>query len=553
MHCVLAASVTFVMMRAAAFQRGGSSVCLRSSMVKKRFVPLRCLATTEESFVAGGPVAFAGVSGDGYRVGDYEVVRSRAMDSRAYVHDWCSLVAESEEVWVRGRVKSVRAKGNSCFLVLRALGDASTTLQACYFKEKEKTVESKSMLSWLGDLSVESVIDVRGKPVSAKVKSCSLSNIELQMDKVFVVSRAPKRLPFLVEDAGHSEKEISESKDTERPLVGVSQEARLDARWLDLRTPANGAIMKTRALICRAFRSRLDEFGFIEIQSPKLVAGESESGAGVFTTDYFGQTACLAQSPQLYKQMAIAGDLNRVYEIAPVFRAENSNTRRHLCEFTGLDFEMGITEHYVETIRLAYDVFRHIFKSLETDGAQILETVRQQFPSDPPVIPDEPIIIHFHDALKMLQEDDSGMSLENVDDLTTAQEIRLGQLVKEKYENTDFFVVDRYPTSARPFYTMPAPDDPLVSNSYDFFLRGQEICSGAQRVHDPTLLREQLKAKGVHDLSDSLEAYLAAFDHGAPPHAGCGFGLDRVLFLYLNLSNIRAASLFPRDPNRLAP
>ena len=504
------------------------------------------------SFVASEAVDFLKAASGPEKVGDYSPLTSATMDSRRY--DTLKSLEAETNVWIRGRVKSIRAKGNSFFMVLRALGDPSVTVQGCYFKEKDDPDASKAMLKWLGELSVESVVDIHGDVVPAKVKSCSREDIEVQIGKCFVVARAPKTLPFLVEDAGRSDAEITATKDSDRPLAGVPQDARFDYRWLDLRTPANGAIMKLRAAICTAFRSALDKRGFIEIQSPKLLAGESESGAGVFTTDYFGQEACLAQSPQLYKQMAIAGDLDRVYEIAPVFRAENSNTRRHLCEFTGLDFEMGITENYVEAVRVGFAAFQEIFDYLESHCKKELDIVRSQFPSEKPNIPSDPIIIPFSEAVQFLKED--GLIVDG-DDLTTAQEIRLGEIVKASFEgHPDFFVVDKYPTSARPFYTMPAyPDTPEVSNSYDFFLRGQEICSGAQRVHDPSLLKAQLRSKGLDPdaASGSLAAYLTAFDHGVPPHAGCGFGLDRVLFLYLNLQNIRAASLFPRAPNRLAP
>jgi len=298
----------------------------------------------------------------------------------------------------------------------------------------------------------------------------------------------------------------------------------------------------------------MDARGFVEIHSPKLIAGESESGAGVFTTDYFGETACLAQSPQLYKQLAVIGDLGGVYEVGPVFRAENSNTRRHLCEFTGLDFEVPIVAHYTEAINIGHGVFKAIFEGLETECADLLESVRAQFPSEPVVIGDAPVVLHFEDALQLLR--DAGHAPEGGDDLSGADELLLGKLVKEQH-GVDFFVIDRYPATIRPFYTMLDPADEARSNSYDFFLRGQEICSGAQRVHDPALLRAQLRAKGLDpeapDLSASLKVYLQAFDHGAPPHAGCGFGLERVVYLYLGLDNIRRASLFPRDPKRCAP
>lgn len=508
------------------------------------------MATEESgSFVSEGPVSFPAAQPAMPRVGDYELVASQSRMGRAY-SSFAELTPGEEEVWVRGRIAALRAKGKSCFAVLRDSGDATSTVQACYFKEKTDPEESTKMLKWLGDLSEESVVDVCGKVVSANVKSCSRQDVEIQINRVFVVARAPQQLPFLVEDAGRSDAEILESQETEKPFASVSQEARLDNRWLDLRTPSGASVARLQAGVCRLFRSVLEENGFVEIHTPKLVAGESESGAGVFTTDYFGQTACLAQSPQLYKQMAVAGDLGRVYEIGPVFRAENSNSRRHLCEFTGLDFEMAIGEHYLEAVEVGHAAFKKLFDGLENDYPMQLETVRRRFPSEKPVVPDEPLVIHFQDALAMLDLDDG------VDDLSSAQEIKLGQIVKEEH-GVDFFVVDRYPSSARPFYTMPCPDDPSHSNSYDFFLRGQEICSGAQRCHDPTTLKQRLQSKGIDpddaELSPSLRAYLTAFEHGAPPHAGCGFGLERILFLYLNLDNIRQASLFPRDPRRCAP
>ena len=167
------------------------------------------------------------------------------------------------------------------------------------------------------------------------------------------------------------------------------------------------------------------------------------------------------------------------------------------------------------------------------------------------MVGDAPLVLPFAEACDALRA--AGRDIGAADDLSGADELALGALVKETH-GVDFFVVDRYPSAIRPFYTMPCADDPAASNSYDFFLRGQEICSGAQRVHDPALLRASLAAKGLDadasDLSKSLKSYLEAFDHGAPPHAGCGFGLERVVFLYLGLDNIRKASLFPRDPKR---
>ena len=359
-------------------------------------------------------------------------------------------------------------------------------------------------------------------------------------------------LPFLVEDASRSEEEVEASQDSERPFPRLGQELRLDHRWMDLRAPANNAIMRIQSAVCQLFRESLYEQGFIEIHTPKLIAGESESGAGVFTTDYFGTTACLAQSPQLYKQMAIASDLQRVFEIGPVFRAENSNTRRHLCEFTGLDLEMTINDHYLETLTVVNNMFKHIFNGLETRWSKELEIIREQYVSEPVTFTDEPCLIHWPEAMSILKENGFDMG-DELQDLSGAMELSLGKAIKEKY-GADFFMLDQYPAQIRPFYTMPSPNDERFSNSYDMFLRGQEICSGAQRCHDPNLVLDLIQQKGivVHD-DGLLHKYIESFRHGVQPHAGAGIGLERVVFLYLGLDNVRKASMFPRDPNRCVP
>lgn len=453
-----------------------------------------------------------------------------------------------DTVWLRGRLQSIRVKGGSCFLVLRQ--DSFHTVQGVFFKDKENPEQSQKMIKYLKSLTEESVIDIEGTLVSSNVKSCSLQSMEVQIERIHSVTKAQSILPFLVEDASRSEAEVDASQETDRPFPRLGQELRLDNRWMDLRAPANNAIMRIQSMVCQLFRESLYSQGFIEIHTPKLIAGESESGAGVFTTDYFGQTACLAQSPQLYKQMAISSDLTRVFEIGPVFRAENSHTRRHLCEFTGLDLEMSINDHYMETLEVIHEMFKHIFNGLESKMANELAVIREQYASEPVEFTDEPCVIHWPEAMEILSE--KGFDIgDGTGDLTGAMELALGEVVKEKY-GTDFFMLDKYPMEIRPFYTMPDPEDPKFSNSYDIFIRGQEICSGAQRCHDPKLLAEILEQKGIEP-GDALESYIKSFEDGIFPHAGAGIGLERVVFLYLGLDNVRKASMFPRDPNRCAP
>lgn len=419
--------------------------------------------------------------------GDYELIASQGQVAHRYtpvaeLGSPSSAVQVGEKVWIRGRVSSVRAKGNACFLVLRQHADF--TIQTCHFKAKDPslTTTSKDLIKFVGGLTLESIVDIYGTLVSADVKACSQANVEVQIEKIFTVSRAPSTLPFLLEDASRAQSEIDASQETDRPFAAVSQDIRLNNRWLDLRVPSNHNMMKVRSAISLLFREALLHEDFIEINTPKLIPGESEGGSEVFRTDYFGQSACLAQSPQLYKQMAISADLNKVFEIGPVFRAEKSFTRRHLCEFTGLDIEMAITSHYNEALGVLHRLFRHIFEGLETRFGRELAVIREQYPSEPVMFTEEPLIIHWWDAIAMLRE--AGHVAEDFEDLNTSQELILGDLVKQKY-HADFYIIDQYPSKIRPFYTMPSASNPLYSNSYDLFLRGQEICSGAQRCHDP--------------------------------------------------------------------
>jgi aspartyl/asparaginyl-tRNA synthetase len=268
----------------------------------------------------------------------------------------------------------------------------------------------------------------------------------------------------------------------------------------------------------------------------------------VFEVSYFGSKAYLAQSPQFYKQMCIGADFDRVFEVAPVYRAENSNTPRHMTEFIGLDLEMAFNEHYHEVLDVIDSLFQHIFEGLFREHAHDLQLVSQQYPCEPLKYKFPSPLLKFSDAVAMLTA--AGFKQELYEDLSTENEKELGKLVRAKYD-TDYYRLDKFPTSARPFYTMLDADDPQLTNSYDFFMRGQEVLSGAQRIHDRALLIERAKIKGV-DI-DTIEGYTSSFKHGMPPHAGCGLGLNRVTFLFLGLTHITQSTLFPRLTNRLYP
>ena len=279
-----------------------------------------------------------------------------------------------------------------------------------------------------------------------------------------------------------------------------------------------------------------------------MIAGSSEGGAAVFRLDYKGHPACLAQSPQLHKQMAICADFGRVFEIGPVFRAEDSFTHRHLCEFTGLDVEMEIKKHYFEVMDIVDRLFVSIFDSLNQNCKKDLEAVAHQYPFEPLKYLRQTLRLTYEEGVQMLK--DAGVEIEPFGDLNTEAERKLGQLVLEKY-GTEFYILYRYPLAVRPFYTMPCYDNPQYSNSFDVFIRGEEIISGAQRVHNAEMLEKRAESCGI-DVK-TISTYIDSFRYGAPTHGGFGVGLERVVMLFCGLNNIRKASLYPRDPLRIAP
>ncbi|XRB18159.1 aspartate--tRNA ligase [Pseudoscourfieldia marina] len=491
-----------------------------------------------------------------HRYGDAEMIQSKNISGKTWttVRD-LDLTKKDQEVLVRARVQAVRGKGKSAFLVLRS---ESFTVQAILFVD-DVTV-SKGMVKYASNIPKESMVDVAGfvRQPGEKVKSCTQQDVEIQVTGISTVSKTSTALPFELADAARSTKEVEEAKARGENLPTVLQDHRLNNRVLDLRTPANNAIFQIQSGVCMLFREILLSKGFREIHTPKLIAGASEGGSSVFKLQYMGnypslaRPACLAQSPQVYKQMCICSDFDKVFEIGPVFRAEDSNTHRHLCEFTGLDIEMSIKEHYFEVLDVIGDMFNYIFEGLNKRFKKELDAVREQYPFEDIEFLPKALKLTFAEGIKMLHE--AGYThVDPYGDLNTETERVLGKLVKQKYK-TDFFILHKYPLSVRPFYTMPCPEDDKLSNSFDVFIRGEEIISGAQRIHDPELLIQRGKELDVDPETVNLyagEGGMLRF--GAPPHGGCGVGLERVVMLFMGLNNIRKTSLFPRDPNRLTP
>ena len=493
---------------------------------------------------------FLSISSEGYSDREFANVRE--------------LTPGNELVWIRARVQALRKHGSKLvFLILR---EQSETVQAVVSSNAE-------IVKFASLLTKESVLEVYGRVTipPEPLRQCTQSGIEIAVEKVFCISRA-ETVPVQFEDL-------------EGDGVEVQIDTRLSNRVLDLRTAANQSIFRLQSAVCQLFRQFLLEKGFLEIHTPKLLASASEGGSSVFKLKYFDRFAYLAQSPQLYKQMALMADFPGVFEIGPVFRAEKSVTHRHMTEFVGLDLEVPIREHFSEVLDVMDALFDCIFTGLRANFKREIESVREQYPFEDLRWSYPCLKLEYAQAIDLLVEHGPALILQDIanidkqllegkdvyienrrselishldslrvhlrtDDMGTSDEKLLGRIIRNIHQ-TDFYMITKFPANLRPFYTMPCPHDPSLTNSYDIYIRGEEIVSGAQRVHDPEALMEMAKSKKV-DLSP-IQAYVDAFKYGAFPHGGGGVGLERVVMLFLGLPNIRLTSMFPRDPYRLTP
>ena len=329
----------------------------------------------------------AGVGMDNF--GDSPLVQSQEITDKSWteVSDLKPALS-GKEVLIRGYLQTTRNVGKGAFCLIRS---SLYTVQGVCFESE--SIPS-AMVKYVANLPVESVVDVKGIVTvpDQPIDSATQKMVELQITSFNCINKASTSMPFLMEDACRPdfEKESDvgaylgkdeEEKPSADGLVRVSQELRLDNRWIDLRTPANQSIFRIESMVGHLFRECLMKKGFVEIHTPKIIGGASEGGSEVFKLDYFGQEACLSMSPQLHKQMAAAcSGFERVFETGPVFRAENSNTRRHLCEFNGMDMEMVIKEHYDEVLDVFSDLFIYIFEGLNERCKNELERVREQHP-----------------------------------------------------------------------------------------------------------------------------------------------------------------------------
>lgn len=427
---------------------------------------------------------------------------------------------ENQEIVFEGFVDAIRDIKWVQFVVLR---DSTGKVQMTIEKSDEN---NKEMIELISSLPLESTVKVNAKVViNPNVK---LNGMELIPSKIEVTSRSENELPFNFKD-----------------LDSVNLDTRLDYRFIDLRNEKNMKIFQVQSTIVRYMREYLYNHKFTEIHTPKLIGAASESGSEVFEVKYFDRKAYLAQSPQFYKQMAMASGFSRIFEVAPCFRAENSNTSRHATEFTSFDVEFSYINSFNDVMNLEAEMLAY---ALEKTKEEIGEDIKNVFGLEitVPKLPFPKMALK--DVYKELEErygyvvDDGEKN-----DLTTEAEKLVYRLAKDKFDHEFMFVTD-YPADKRAFYHMR--DDNGVLQGYDLIWRGVEITSGAQREHRYEEIVKNANEKG---LGEDVKFYLEFFKYGCPPHGGFAIGVDRLTMLLLGVSNVKESMFLFRGPNRLNP
>lgn len=424
-----------------------------------------------------------------------------------------------QEIELQAFVENIRDLQYVQFIILR---DGTGTIQMTIEKSEEKNA---SFVELFKDLTLESTVKL--KVLVSKNEKVKLRGMELIPLTVEVTSRSKEELPI-------------DLKDKEKTL----RETRLDYRFLDLRRRENHLLFSCETLIEHAMRSYFMDHDFMEIHTPKIAAGAAESGAEVFKIDYFGQEACLSQSPQFYKQMAIAAGFDQVFEIGPAFRAENSHTSYHATEIHMADVEMGWITSFEDVMDLEEAWLKSVIQKLnDTYGEEIKSTYQV-----PLVNTELPFArVTFQEAKHILKEE-CHFEAERADDFERKEEMLLCEYFQKK-TGTDFVFVTNFPYTARPFYHMV--NEAGTTESYDLLFRGIEITTGAQREYRVDQLERQMIEKGIDP--NSLSFYLEFFQYGCPPHGGFAVGIGRLLMQLFGIDNIREATFIYRGPTRLHP
>lgn len=415
-----------------------------------------------------------------------------------------------EEILIKGWVHKVRKLSKITFLIIR---DRTGIVQCVLDNE---CIDIKG-------LKLESAIEIKG---IVKKSNNSIGNVEIQVSEFEVTAPAVYDIPIQVN-----------TENLENNIDTV-----LNHRVVSLRNLKTSSIFKVQAAIVRGFSEYLSRQGFTEVFTPKIVSEGAEGGTAIFELKYFEKKAYLAQSPQCYKEMLVGAGFERVFEIGHVYRAEEHNTLRHLNEYVSLDLEMGFIKDEYDLINLETELLKCMIKLIADECKNEIEVLKASLPEIQDKIP----CMKLSEAIEILKLKYGKNNLE--EDLDSEGEKLIGEYVKEKY-NSDFVFLTHYPRSKRPMYAMPF--DEKLTKSFDLIFRGMEITSGGQRIHDYEMLRKNMIYKGLNP--ENFTSYLEAFKYGMPPHGGFAIGLERFTALLLGYKNVREASLFPRDRERLAP
>ncbi|MDF2845292.1 MAG: tRNA synthetase class [Herbinix sp.] len=412
-----------------------------------------------------------------------------------------------------GSVYKIRKMSGFAFIVLRC----RRLMLQCIYSEEFSNFS-------VDQLKEEACIIASGEVIADER---SKSGFELHLIQIEVLSAPSQELPVVI-----NQKKIEASLDT-----------LLDYRPITLRNEKERAIFKLQEGIQRGFRDFLTSLQFTEIHTPKIVYAGAEGGANIFQLDYFGREAYLAQSPQFYKQMMV-GVYEKVFEIAPVFRAEKHDTSRHLNEYISVDLEMGYLTSYTELMQLETAMLQYTFAFLQREYPQELTLLKVALP-DAANIP----VVTFEQA-KQLISAEYKREITDFEDFEPEEEKLLYEIMKKNY-GSEFVFVTHYPTKKRPFYAMEDPSNPEVTCSFDLLFRGLEITTGGQRIHNYEEQVKKLQKRGMNP--EAFESYLMLHKYGIPPHGGLGLGLERFTSKLLEQNNVRYSTLFPRDIKRLVP
>jgi nondiscriminating aspartyl-tRNA synthetase len=419
----------------------------------------------------------------------------------------------NESVEIHGSIYKIRKMKGFAFIILRT----KRSLLQCIYSEEFSEFS-------LADLKEEACIKMIGTIVE---DTRSKVGYEVQMNKVKILSVPYEELPIVINNKS----------------MEMSMDTLLNFRPITLRNEKERAIFKIQAGICEGFRNFFRENAFTEIHTPKIVSAGAEGGANIFSFEYFHKQAYLAQSPQVYKQMMVPV-YERVYEIAPVFRAEKHDTKRHLNEYTSVDFEMGYIDSFIDIMQMETNMLRYTMEFLKETCAFELELLKVNLPSI-----NEIPAIEFMEAKELISKEYK-REIKDYDDFEPEEELLLYECMM-KFTGSEFVFVTHYPSKKRPFYAKEDSNKPGTTLSFDLLFRGLEITTGGQRIHD---YEEQLQKMVERSMNTELfESYLMMHKYGMPPHGGLGLGLERLTSKLLGFDNVRYATLFPRDINRVTP